>query len=506
MSQDIQSLLQAGIQAAKDGNRATGRRLLTQVVEADPDNDVAWMWLASCMTTVADRRRCLERVLELDPTNIRAKQALLALGGNVDRSTFEEIRTSRRAAPAVTSSDASGAGSGINWELMLFGGMILGIILGGIFVFSRLGVFGEDTPPTFTPLPVISVPTQPRIPTLPPIPTATLPPFRGTFVAPTLPPTFTPTPIPSDTPPPPTSTPYPQGNFLMLYTSLQEGAVEPDLYQITGDGLDNNMLGSGFRDVAFAPDGRRIAFIRDVTISTGENTTETYPELFIASLDNLAAAQQITDLRTEIVASPSWSPEARELVFISDYDGDEELWYVLADGSSQPVQVTFNQGIDRDPAWRPVLGSREILIASDLNSYLSTEIYSIQLVPPDEDVVYTQLTNSEGSSYAPAWNATGSMITFISDRQGDPDVYIMMADGNGEQLITRADGDAEDRSPAFSPDGSFIAFISNREDDRFQLYLIGIDGDVLTRLTFHQRDDLNVVYRPELFFRLQPGS
>lgn len=507
MSRDIQSLLEAGIQAAKAGNRATGRRLLTQVVEADPDNDVAWMWLASCMTTVADRRRCLERVLELDPDNARAKQALLALGGNVDRTTFDEIRTTRRTAAPAAQSSTPAASGGVNWEGILFMGMIVIIFFGIIFVVTRLDVFGGDTPPTITPRPVVVAATQaPRVPTLPPIPTATIPPFSGTFVGPTLPPTFTPTPIPSETLVPPTETPYPQGNFLMLYTSLQEGAIEPELFQIAGDGLDNRSLGNGFSDVAFSPDGQQIAFIRNVSVAGEDETTQSFPELFVASLDNLGAARQVTDLRTSIVASPSWSPEARELVFVSDYDGDEEIWYVSLEGNNQAVQITFNESIDRDPAWNPVLGSREILIASDLNSYFSTEIYRIHLVAPDEDVPYEQLTNSDGSSYAPSWNSTGTMVTFISDRQGDPDVYVMNANGNGEEIVTRSDGDAEDRSPAFSPDGSFIAFVSNREDDRFQVYLISLEGDVLTRLTVDDRDKLSVIYRPELYFRLQSGN
>lgn len=505
MSRDIQSLLEAGIQAAKAGNRATGRRLLTQVVEADPENDVAWMWLASCMTTVADRRRCLERVLELDPDNVRAKQALLALGGNVDRSTFDEIRTTRRAAaPAMPSSTV--ASGGVNWEGILFMGMLVVIFFGIIFVVTRLGVFDGDTPATATPIPVVIATQPPRQPTLPPLPTATIPPFSGTFVGPTLPPTFTPTPVPSETPIPPTETPYPQGNFLMLYTSLREGATEPELFQIAGDGLDNRSLGTGFSDVTFAPDGEQIAFIRNVTVAGADEATQSYPELFVARLDNLGAARQITDLQTSIVASPSWSPEARELVFVSDYDGDEEIWYVSLEGDTQPVQVTYNEGIDRDPAWNPILGSREILIASDLNSYFSTEIYSIHLVSPDEEVPYEQLTNSDGSSYAPSWNSIGTQITFISDRQGDPDVYVMNADGIGEEVVTRSDGNAEDRSPAFSPDGSFIAFISNREDDRFHVYVISLEGDVLTRLTVDNQDKLSVVYRPELYFRLQSGS
>ncbi len=52
----------------------------------------------------------------------------------------------------------------------------------------------------------------------------------------------------------------------------------------------------------------------------------------------------------------------------------------------------------------------------------------------------------------------------------------MNADGADERLLTRDDGNAEDRDPAWSPDGRWIAFSSNRQSDAFQLYLIDPAG------------------------------
>jgi hypothetical protein len=40
------SELQKAIEAIKAGNKATGQKLLAQFVQINPDNEIAWLWLA----------------------------------------------------------------------------------------------------------------------------------------------------------------------------------------------------------------------------------------------------------------------------------------------------------------------------------------------------------------------------------------------------------------------------------------------------------------------------
>ncbi|HRF94569.1 MAG TPA: hypothetical protein PLZ51_05240, partial [Aggregatilineales bacterium] len=108
MSQDdISQLLEQGIDAAKRGDRATGRRLLEQVIDSEPANELAWIWLASCVNTLKERQECLERVLQINPDNARAKQALAALLGQqgktdssaVNKDTMAQLRGERKTKP-----------------------------------------------------------------------------------------------------------------------------------------------------------------------------------------------------------------------------------------------------------------------------------------------------------------------------------------------------------------------------------------------------------------------
>jgi Tol biopolymer transport system component len=66
------------------------------------------------------------------------------------------------------------------------------------------------------------------------------------------------------------------------------------------------------------------------------------------------------------------------------------------------------------------------------------------------------------------------VIAFTSDRDdGEGDIYIMNADGSGERRLT--DNPAYDGWPAWSPDGSRITFMSTRSGNP-DLYVMDADG------------------------------
>lgn len=72
----MNDLLQQGIAAVKAGDRDTGKRLLAHVLHADLNNEIAWLWMAYAVDDIAQRHECLERVLQINPDNERARQSL----------------------------------------------------------------------------------------------------------------------------------------------------------------------------------------------------------------------------------------------------------------------------------------------------------------------------------------------------------------------------------------------------------------------------------------------
>ena len=102
---------------------------------------------------------------------------------------------------------------------------------------------------------------------------------------------------------------------------------------------------------------------------------------------------------------------------------------------------------------------------------------------------------SQADAIAPQdQQSVGSKIVFSSERDGNPEIYLMNQDGSGLARLT--DNPAADSLPYCSPDGSQIVFSSDREGTK-QLYLIEIDGSNLRRLTHNDYDSGSASWSPD---------
>jgi Tol biopolymer transport system component len=83
-------------------------------------------------------------------------------------------------------------------------------------------------------------------------------------------------------------------------------------------------------------------------------------------------------------------------------------------------------------------------------------------------------------NYAPAWSPDGAKFAFVSNREGNHEIYCM---DTSSQLVNLTDNPAWDSMPSWSPDGNEIAFVSTREGDCCGLYIMGADGKNVHQLT-----------------------
>lgn len=499
---DLQRKLKAGIEAAQQGDKRTARNLLKQVLAEDEKNELAWMWLASAVETLEERRACLQKVLQINPDNTRAREALSRLQGRDDQDRRAVERLRQMQGPRTAGQSGRGIGN-LPGSYVIVGAVVLLALIGAV-IFG--GVFFQQSSVVVQATPNIEAIFNPTSTHTPDPDTFTATPFFGVIVTVArdqslFPPTFTPTPPATATITlTPSETPYPLTEFSLIYTALNPGEALPGLYRINGEGGNEQTLGGsdqGISDVVFDPSGERVAFVRTVTYPNAEGVEVTSPEMFIAPANDLSAARQVTRMGSDLLSGPTWAPNGIEIMFTSNLDGDEEIWYITEDGNNLR-QITSNESvIDRDPAWAP--DNSRILFVSDLDSPGLTEIYTMGL----DGSGITRLTNDTGSSYAPSWSPNAARVTFVSDRGGDGDIYIMDPDGQRPFLLTVDDAGAEDRAPVFTPDGQWVSFASNRESEVFQIYVVDLRGSVLRRITNNERDSLSLDYRPELLLRLR---
>lgn len=90
--------------------------------------------------------------------------------------------------------------------------------------------------------------------------------------------------------------------------------------------------------------------------------------------------------------------------------------------------------------------------------------------------------------------APGSPLLFVSNRDGNAQIYRMNAGGADERALTR--GTQENSEPAWSPDGTRIAFTSYR-DGNAEVYLMDADGGNPRRLTTEPQSDNAPVWTPD---------
>lgn len=102
------------------------------------------------------------------------------------------------------------------------------------------------------------------------------------------------------------------------------------------------------------------------------------------------------------------------------------------------------------------------------------------------------ITNDTFTDESPAWSPDARQITFVSDRGGSTDIYVMNADGRQMRRITQQLSTA--LSPRWSPDGQHIAFAAMTP--RADLYIIKMDGSDLRRLTANACWNSSLTWRP----------
>jgi tetratricopeptide (TPR) repeat protein len=88
-AEDLGEQAQVSLEAAqilsRNGNSGEARRMLRSVLEGDPDNTQAWLWLAQLSQDRREREASLRRVLTLEPEHPQARAELARLQGAPDQ-------------------------------------------------------------------------------------------------------------------------------------------------------------------------------------------------------------------------------------------------------------------------------------------------------------------------------------------------------------------------------------------------------------------------------------
>ncbi len=102
--------------------------------------------------------------------------------------------------------------------------------------------------------------------------------------------------------------------------------------------------------------------------------------------------------------------------------------------------------------------------------------------------------STPGDVQTPAWSPDGRKLAFVSRRDGNSEIYVINADGSGQENLTRQP--ASDSHPSWSPDGRKLAFVSRR-DGNSEIYVMNADGSGLRNVTRTPSNDLDPAWSPD---------
>lgn len=215
------------------------------------------------------------------------------------------------------------------------------------------------------------------------------------------------------------------------------------MFSLNGS-VQTQVLSSQFNDYqpAVSPDGTKVLFWSD---------RKGKANIFMLSLNGGAIAQ-LTNDTTCVNDYPNWDNDSNGLFWNSDCSGNFEIWH---------ANLTYTQD-------KP--GTLGVAIANKTN-----------------------LTNNPGVDRYPRVSPDGSKVIFQSNRDGNPELYVMRRNGQTVNRLTNS-STATEQAPTWSPDGSEIVYVSNAEGD-FEVYIRNLDPSSAPRqLTNNGAEDNWPIY------------
>jgi TolB protein len=323
-------------------------------------------------------------------------------------------------------------------------------------------------------------------------PTATQVQSPVSFAPPT--PTATATPVPTPTPTRPVvvARVLPAIVYMARNNSGKDKPLTWQIFAMNADGTNRQQWTQNGADDStpiWSPDGRRIAFV-----SQRDGNREIYvmPAPVLPAQGAVDSPGQVNITQSPGDDwTPAWSPDGKQIAFASIRQGNWEIFIANADGSGLK-QVTDDGTGNMSPVWSPDGQTMAYTSKRDGN----WEIYTMPAPNiPGAPGERRRLTSSEGNDLSPVYSPQGDRIAFESNREGNVEIYTMNADGSNPQNLTHSPS-ADDHGPVWSPDGQRLLFYSNRTGN-WDLFVMSATGENVINLTnTPDIDELAPAWRP----------
>ena len=192
-------------------------------------------------------------------------------------------------------------------------------------------------------------------------------------------------------------------------------------------------------------------------------------DLWIADADGENAQSALSS--PEPIISPSWSPNGRELAYVS-FESRKPVVYVHEVASGKRRVLANFKGSNSAPSWSP--DGRSLAVTLSLEG--GSQIFLLPSAGGDPQRLY----QSSSIDTEPVFAPDGQSIYFVSDRGGSPQVYRSPLRGGGVQRVTFSGN--YNISPSLSPDGRWMAYVA-RVENQYRLHILNLQTEKISAIT-----------------------
>jgi Tol biopolymer transport system component len=254
-----------------------------------------------------------------------------------------------------------------------------------------------------------------------------------------------------------------------------------DIWQVPALGGTPRRLILNAADPAWSRDGRSLAYVNDLTRT-----------IWVSDPAGQSARQVTTPGSSEYPVEPRFSPDGRELAFVTRGGGPRGELNVIDLGSGEIRRLTRDAALAQCPAWSP--DGRHLYFASSRGGAMN--IWKIGARGGEAEPV----TAGQGDDVQPDVSADGSRIVFATyrERLGFARLDLAARPGPDNPRQLSIDLARNQIGPAYSPDGAHLAYFSNFKGvEREGIWMAGADGSDPTPLVRDARVNIFPKWSPD---------